>query len=1094
MLKRTCFVLLLSTLTVCFLLAPAVMAAKQQPKPMAQRAAFPARFAPVYSFGGAEKALFSPPKGDALTTLGDMSTNAVGVQVGATMYDYQHNCTMGHQIEHRGTDNLHMGWMNQPDNIDGGDRSVMTQLYDLANCQTVFQNPKRVTADYGGYMCMDAAQNGCAVIGAHEGPDPDSQRPRAYFDFCPSVPLGTFQSDYPEDVYGWYTNPGTGPANQNLWPQIEWQLGTQTILHMLAVEGSPGLGDPQTFSYYQRIGSYGAGAGTWSAQKLVDTIMMINPVLAASQTSDKIAIVWNAPADYLRDQGNAVEYRDQLENDVWYAISDDQGASFLTASGSIGHAVDKHGFPGANITKYDPMDPYKAYCDMAAVITSDDNLHIVWGCRKWTDSVTVFRRQSAIFHWSEDVPNIRPIVKAEWDTGGNCQPHAWGQDASKPAIAECDGRLYVLYTQFANADQPCYDISANKKVVNGELYMTVSSDHGMNWDRPQNLTNSPTPQCADGDCESDYWASMARYGRADANGCEGIAPGTKVLDIVYINDKSAGGCIQTESGVWTMNPVMWLATPCREVVAEPGYMDNAGTGYGECYDGAPLTVMPNSDTVVTLTLENPGLLVNNFEIAITYTDGSDWILPSLTSGTIQTGLNNTVNVDLTFTDPSGGQSGTLWNAMITITHDAVGSPRQIPLCLYVLWPNAPVTGHATLATTCTRTEIFNHGEIGGGLNNAAMDFIEDCDTFNVNTASAIYMYDGSTYIGRLDGDDTLKSTMYSNSITDNTGLWPVANLAVDSVSNTKYTFAESKYRTKDDQIGVTTQYFLPKHPDSCNFMVVVHKMYNLTGSTINGVLLGDVLDWDVPSDTNSNNGSGYISNDSMSLIYQFGAEYGQDDSTEAFCAQESDHRVGAVMFDKKYPASVKNARTVDNATYVYSSGPYDGSAPFPAGAMYRMMKTFEGFTTYSSTAPESLYTDLSTVVTYGDYDLKPTDTVLAVKALCVSKDAQLQTPGWWANWYKGVMNWTKGNVYPLLGPVTCCNKPGDANNDNKVNVGDAVYIISYVFRGGPAPVCLAEGNANGDFTPQGANKINVGDAVYIISYVFRQGPAPICGN
>ena len=30
---------------------------------------------------------------------------------------------------------------------------------------------------------------------------------------------------------------------------------------------------------------------------------------------------------------------------------------------------------------------------------------------------------------------------------------------------------------------------------------------------------------------------------------------------------------------------------------------------------------------------------------------------------------------------------------------------------------------------------------------------------------------------------------------------------------------------------------------------------------------------------------------------------------------------------------------------------------------------------------------------------------------------------------------------------------GDANGDGEVNVGDAVYLISYVFKGGPPPQC-----------------------------------------
>jgi hypothetical protein len=63
---------------------------------------------------------------------------------------------------------------------------------------------------------------------------------------------------------------------------------------------------------------------------------------------------------------------------------------------------------------------------------------------------------------------------------------------------------------------------------------------------------------------------------------------------------------------------------------------------------------------------------------------------------------------------------------------------------------------------------------------------------------------------------------------------------------------------------------------------------------------------------------------------------------------------------------------------------------------------------------------------------------------------------------------------------------GDANGDGNINVGDAVYIINYIFRAGPAPTPLEAGDANGD------GNINVGDAVYIINYIFRAGPAPVC--
>jgi hypothetical protein len=61
----------------------------------------------------------------------------------------------------------------------------------------------------------------------------------------------------------------------------------------------------------------------------------------------------------------------------------------------------------------------------------------------------------------------------------------------------------------------------------------------------------------------------------------------------------------------------------------------------------------------------------------------------------------------------------------------------------------------------------------------------------------------------------------------------------------------------------------------------------------------------------------------------------------------------------------------------------------------------------------------------------------------------------------------------------------DVNGDNSVNVSDAVYLINYVFTGGPEPLpVLMNGDANCD------DRVNVSDAVYLINYVFTGGPPP----
>jgi len=63
---------------------------------------------------------------------------------------------------------------------------------------------------------------------------------------------------------------------------------------------------------------------------------------------------------------------------------------------------------------------------------------------------------------------------------------------------------------------------------------------------------------------------------------------------------------------------------------------------------------------------------------------------------------------------------------------------------------------------------------------------------------------------------------------------------------------------------------------------------------------------------------------------------------------------------------------------------------------------------------------------------------------------------------------------------------GDADGDGNINVADAVFLINYIFKGGPAPDPLFVGDANCD------NDVNLADAVYIVNFVFNNGPEPGC--
>ncbi len=68
------------------------------------------------------------------------------------------------------------------------------------------------------------------------------------------------------------------------------------------------------------------------------------------------------------------------------------------------------------------------------------------------------------------------------------------------------------------------------------------------------------------------------------------------------------------------------------------------------------------------------------------------------------------------------------------------------------------------------------------------------------------------------------------------------------------------------------------------------------------------------------------------------------------------------------------------------------------------------------------------------------------------------------------------------GPATFVR--GDANDDGKVNIADPIWILSDLFRMGPATSCLASADANNSLT------VDLADVVFLINYSFRHGDAP----
>ena len=85
--------------------------------------------------------------------------------------------------------------------------------------------------------------------------------------------------------------------------------------------------------------------------------------------------------------------------------------------------------------------------------------------------------------------------------------------------------------------------------------------------------------------------------------------------------------------------------------------------------------------------------------------------------------------------------------------------------------------------------------------------------------------------------------------------------------------------------------------------------------------------------------------------------------------------------------------------------------------------------------------------------------------------------GWRGSMFAAERSFTIGQVSYLC---------GDADDNEIVTISDAVYLINYIFSGGPAPLPTKSGDVDCNAI------VTISDAVYLINFIFSGGPAP-CG-
>ena len=72
-------------------------------------------------------------------------------------------------------------------------------------------------------------------------------------------------------------------------------------------------------------------------------------------------------------------------------------------------------------------------------------------------------------------------------------------------------------------------------------------------------------------------------------------------------------------------------------------------------------------------------------------------------------------------------------------------------------------------------------------------------------------------------------------------------------------------------------------------------------------------------------------------------------------------------------------------------------------------------------------------------------------------------------------------------PSACEWIVGDGDGNGSIDISDAVYLINFIFSGGPSPIPVPE-SADADCS----GTADISDAVYLITYIFDGGPPPPC--
>lgn len=288
------------------------------------------------------------------------------------------------------------------------------------------------------------------------------------------------------------------------------------------------------------------------------------------------------------------------------------------------------------------------------------------------------------------------------------------------------------------------------------------------------------------------------------------------------------------------------------------------------------------------------------------------------------------------------------------------------------------------------------------------------------------LYDASLVVGMISGS----SYKVYRDIFEVQSFIPVDLISTSPGSET-FRIASNDGRVQ----GRVTYTYDTDNPANCDFIIADYSLYNSCDTTLN-IYSGMVADLDI--DNSGSNQANY--DDPRDMIY-----IRNDGNTRA---------AGMALLS----GSSRSLRALYNPSLVYNGAFTDAAAYNELFATNNVSGTFNG--------------DWSIMLSFGNTQIGPGDTAQYRVAFLYSNTGS-----------SGLGDIAdRAEAFAASLGYVC----GDVNGNESVNILDVTSLITYLYKGGPAPDPMNAADVNS------SGSVNLLDVTYLITYLYKSGPAPMC--